>query len=138
MQNRTLAILHIEDDWIDAEAFRRALRRQEVDAELVHVTNGSDALKHLRERANCRGLEDQIVAIDLNMPGMNGHEFLAEVRSDLRLRRSIIFVLTSSGHQRDIELAYDQNVAGYFLKSELHSFVAAISHYTAAVQYPIQ
>jgi DNA-binding NarL/FixJ family response regulator len=81
----------------------------------------------LRERAHQSGMNDVLVFLDLNMPGMNGHEFLAELRADAELQRTIVFVLTTSDHDRDIQRAYEQNVAGYFLKSEIDSLIAAIS-----------
>jgi CheY-like chemotaxis protein len=131
-----VSFLLVEDDDVDAEAFRRVLRKKQVDASLDLAKDGSEALQMLRERVHRTG--DLIVFLDLNMPGMNGHEFLSELRSDAELNKTIVFVLTSSDHERDIRMAYDQNVAGYFLKSDVNSLIATISHYIGGVSYPPQ
>ncbi len=127
MSGQPIEILLVEDDDLDAEACRRALRKQFVDANLHLAGDGAEALQLLRERAHQSGMNDVLVFLDLNMPGMNGHEFLAKLRADAELQRTSVFVLTTSDHDRDIQMAYGQNVAGYFLKSEIDSLIAAIS-----------
>lgn len=130
------SLLLVEDDELDVEAFRRMLRKLGLECELHVANDGADALESLRSRVNQTHEIDQIVVLDLNMPGMNGHEFLAELRSDVRLRPAIVFVLTSSEHQRDVQMAYEQSVAGYFLKSNLAELVASMSHFLGVVKTP--
>ena len=136
MSLQTVSFLLVEDDELDVEAFRRLIRKQRFDAHLEIATDGAEAIRALQESARSAANNQPIVCLDMNMPGMNGHEFLKELRADAELRSTIVFVLTSSDHERDIRMAYDQNVAGYFLKSEIDSFITTISHYVEAVKYP--
>lgn len=138
MSEISVSFLLVEDDDLDAEAFRRVLRKQQLDVELELARDGSEALEILRKREVQEDVNDMIVFLDLNMPGMNGHEFLAEIRSDAKLQKLIVFVLTSSDHDRDIRMAYEQNVAGYFLKTDIDSLVATVAHYIECVKYPPQ
>ena len=136
MLGQTLSFLLVEDDELDVESFRRALHKHDVDAEIQVAGDGSEALTVLRDTLHSGDVSETLIVLDLNMPGMNGHEFLEELREDVELRHAIVFVLTSSDHDRDIRKAYDQNVAGYFVKSEVDSFIAMISSYGACVKYP--
>ena len=137
MPEQPFSILLVEDDELDVEAVRRALRKHHIDAHLRLARDGAEALQALR---GCTqpAETDLLVLLDLNMPGMNGHEFLAELRADVEFRKTIVFVLTSSNHERDIRMAYEQNVAGYFLKSDIDSLMSTISHYARSVKYPPQ
>ncbi|MFM8917419.1 MAG: response regulator, partial [Bacteroidota bacterium] len=70
----------------------------------------------------------QIILLDLNMPKMNGMEFLKELRQDPELRSISVFVMTTSNDDRDRIDAYDLNVAGYILKPvSFEKFVSAVS-----------
>lgn len=136
MEEQPLTLLLVEDDELDSEAFRRALRKQELDYSIQRARDGEEAFDLLRSRMKVESLDRQLVLLDLNMPGMNGHEFLAELRSDPQLGKAIVFVLTSSDHERDINLAYDQHVAGYFLKSEIDALIGVIENYAQGVRFP--
>ena len=96
MSGQTLSFLLVEDDELDVESFRRALCRHDVDAQIQVARDGSAALNVLRETLHSRDVSETLVVLDLNMPGMNGHEFLEELREDIELRNAIVFVLTSS------------------------------------------
>lgn len=135
MAQPQLSLLHIEDDSLDAEAFRRALRRHQLEADVCVATDGTEALQKLRDPSRVSG-DDELVLLDLNMPGMNGHEFLDELRADPSLRTKTVFVLSSSDHARDMQLAYERNVAGYFLKSDLDSLIATLTQYTKDFAHP--
>lgn len=128
--------LLIEDDAVDAEAFRRAVKRNQVDCELVHASDGGEALEKLRCMVNENDEIGVLAFLDLNMPGLNGHEFLAEVRSDESLKRLAVFVVTTSRHKRDISLAYDKNVAGYFEKDDLGSVLEIASQFANRLVFP--
>ena len=60
-----------------------------------------------------------LILLDLNMPLMNGIQFLEQLRSDESLKDSIVFVLTTSNDERDKMAAYEYNVAGYLVKSRV-------------------
>ncbi|CAD72706.1 MAG TPA: response regulator [Rhodopirellula baltica] len=128
--------LLIEDDAVDAEAFRRAVKRNQVDCELVHASDGGEALEKLRSMVNENDDIGVLAFLDLNMPGLNGHEFLAEVRRDESLKRLAVFVVTTSRHKRDIALAYDKNVAGYFEKDDLASVLEIARQFAGRLVFP--
>ncbi|MCC9656498.1 response regulator [Rhodopirellula halodulae] len=135
-ETRRPTFLLIEDDAVDVEAFRRAVKRNQVDCELVHASDGRAALEKLREMVDGNENVGVLAFLDLNMPGLNGHEFLAEVRRDDSLKRLAVFVVTTSRHKRDIALAYDKNVAGYFEKDDLNSVLEMARHFAGRLVFP--
>ena len=70
------------------------------------------------------------------MPGMNGHEFLEAIRDTPELCRTIVFVLTTSDDVSDKARAYDKNVAGYFVKSNVSGLLDMIEEYVENVEFP--
>lgn len=141
MQEQTVNILLAEDDDIDARVVKRGLAKEEVDNPVFVARDGVEALEILRGEAGHEALEGpRLILLDLNMPRMGGIEFLEELRSDPELSNSIVFVLTTSDDERDRMAAYQQQVAGYLLKSDADD--AAKSHfpmlkkYINAVQFP--
>jgi CheY-like chemotaxis protein len=107
------SVLLVEDDQIDAMTVRRALRQLGANNPLCHVTDGERALAFLRDPANPR---PGLILLDLNMPRMNGAEFLAILKADERWRLIPVVVLTTSGEERDRVAAFRQSVAGYMIK----------------------
>src|SRR5215212_3654714 len=96
------SILLIEDDEVDAEAVGRALRQQQLANPLIHAPDGLCALDLLRGRPGEAPLpKPYIILLDMNMPGMNGLEFLRELRQDPALAESVVFVVTSSTNPQD-------------------------------------
>ena len=115
-----LDMLLVEDDEVDVMNVRRAFKRKQISTPLLVARNGLDALKMLRtkdDKAPQETSRPKMVLLDLNMPRMNGLEFLKELRSDPDLQRTPVVVLTTSDDDRDRERAYSYNVAGYFLKT---------------------
>jgi CheY-like chemotaxis protein len=106
-------ILLVEDDQVDAMTVQRALKELHVTNPLSHVENGEAALHHLRDAANERPC---IILLDLNMPIMNGIEFLQVVKHDPELKRIPVVVLTTSEEQQDKVNSFDLGVAGYMAK----------------------
>ena len=102
------------------------------------ASNGVDALVQLREGKVPR--DRRIVLLDLNMPQMNGIEFLRELRGDAELKLTPVIVLTTSNDERDRIEAYNLNVAGYLLKpvtfSNFCETMAALNKYWALVELP--
>ncbi len=82
-----------------------------------------------------------IILLDINMPRMDGHEFLERLRNDEILHRSLVFVLTTSNAQDDIVRAYDQNVAGYVVKeSPYDSFIETfemVDKFSKLIVFPV-
>ena len=106
-------ILLVEDDRIDAMTVMRALRDLGSTNPLHHVTDGEKALTFLRDPANPRPM---LILLDLNMPRMNGAEFLAVIKADDLFRAIPIVVLTTSQEDRDRLRAFDLSAAGYIVK----------------------
>ena len=100
----------------------------EAGSNVFPSVDGQEALDILRGSSAHSAIDrPYLVTLDINMPRMNGHEFLAEVRKDPSLKNAIIFVLTTSDAPEDIARAYSQNVAGYIVKDDLQdSFVNAL------------
>ncbi len=137
----TLKILLVDDDDVDIRGVRRKLRDLDLDLPLTVAYDGEEALSILRgDNENPPFAEPYVIMLDLNMPRMNGLEFLAELRQDPRLKRAIVFVFSTSEAAEDIRKAYDLNVAGYVHKSEsqhsLADFLVMISEYCHIVRLP--
>ncbi|SIS76164.1 Response regulator receiver domain-containing protein [Roseivivax lentus] len=134
-----LNIILVEDDDGDAKAIRRALTKAGIANPVRRVTDGVEALALLRG-AQGAVPETFIILLDLNMPRMNGIEFMAELRSDPALRRAVIFVMTTSRDDRDRADAYDRHVAGYILKSNVGEdfldLVGTLDRYWHLVELP--
>ena len=106
-------ILLAEDDEVDAMTVKRALRELNVTNPLVVMENGEEALRHLHDEVNPKPC---IILLDLNMPRMNGIEFLQAIKKDGSLRRIPVVVLTTSREERDRVASFDLGVAGYMVK----------------------
>ena len=121
-------LLVVDDDQISVMAIKRALKKLGIVNPVVVAVDGQEALDILRGSSAHSAIDrPYLVTLDINMPRMNGHEFLAEVRKDPSLKNAIIFVLTTSDAPEDIARAYSQNVAGYIVKDDLQdSFVNAL------------
>ncbi len=117
--------LIVDDDRVSVLAVKRSLKKLGICASVKVARDGCEALEILAaERDGKAALPPYLVTLDLNMPRMNGFEFLQEVRKDPGLQDLSIFVLSTSEAPRDIAIAYDSNIAGYILKDNLHDSLA--------------
>ena len=107
-------ILLVEDDEVDVMNVRRAFKKNNIANPLHVASNGLEALELLRSPAMAK--ERRLILLDLNMPRMNGIEFLRELRADPELRPTPVVVLTTSNEEKDRVEAYNLNVAGYIVK----------------------
>lgn len=134
---RQVSILMIEDDDIDATALNRAFYKLKILNPIYRARDGIEGLSLLRAG---KIPEPYIILLDLNMPRMNGLEFLRELRSDPILTHSIVFVLTTSKSDEDILSAYRDHVAGYLLKQEMDNdflkVVGLLNHYWRIIEMP--
>lgn len=113
-------VLLVEDELIMRMAIKRAFKKANIPNPIYEAKDGYEALAILRGEAGRDPLpHPYIIMLDLNMPRMSGIEFLKEIRVDERLRNSVVFVLTTSHDEKDIFAAYDLNVAGYIVKSNV-------------------
>jgi len=111
-------ILLVEDDEVDAEAVTRAFLKHKIANPIIRAGDGLEALGILRGEGVAAMPRPYIILLDLNMPRMNGLEFLQELRDDDALTDSVVFVLTTSDDERDKTAAYKTHIAGYVLKSK--------------------
>ena len=133
-----LNILLVEDDEVDVMNIQRAFKLNHITNPLYIASNGIEALEVLRRDDMPR--DRRIVLLDLNMPRMNGIEFLQELRADPELSHIPVVVLTTSNDDRDKVLAYDMNVAGYLLKpvrfTEFSDLMVTLNKYWTLVELP--
>lgn len=117
MSTKPLNVLLIDDDEVDIMTVRRAFKKNEITFNLATASNGIEGLAVLRgESEKSLPIHNRLVLLDLNMPRMNGIEFLEELRADPELRSTPVIVLTTSNEDQDKVEAYNFNVAGYILK----------------------
>lgn len=130
MSNQLVTIMLVEDDRVDVMNVQRAFLKNNIKNPLLVARHGLEALNMLRGEGGHLKPESlpRIILLDLNMPQMNGLEFLRELRNDEELRSISVFVMTTSNDERDRFAAYNMNVAGYILKPvSFEKFVAAVS-----------
>lgn len=131
MENE-IEILLVEDNAGDAEMTIRALRKNNLANNLMHVKDGAQALDFIfaqGEYAN-RAHKNlpKIVVLDLKMPKVNGIEVLRRIKADERTRRMPVVVLTSSKEDPDVEECYRLGVNSYVVKPvEFDEFFKAVS-----------
>ena len=106
-------LLLVEDDQVDALTVKRAVRETGMDHDIVHLLDGEEALAYLRGQGNPM---PNLILLDLNMPRMNGLDFLKEVKQDPSLKRIPVIVLTTSSDAEDVRQSFLLNVAGYMTK----------------------
>lgn len=141
MTSRSVNVLLVEDNVIEQEAIRRAFAQHRI-ANPIHVAvNGFDALDQLRGTNGRPKLPAPfLILLDLNMPRMNGIEFLNALRSDEALHGSVVFVLTTSRRDEDRVASYNHNVAGYIVKSDVGAgflrLIELLDHYWRVVEFP--
>jgi CheY-like chemotaxis protein len=140
-ENATASILLVEDDLVDVKAFKYALEKQRIANPVYVASNGLEALALLRGTDGQQKIpRPYLIILDLNMPRMNGIEFLTELRKDPELRDSVVFVLTTSDDERDQSAAYDKNIAGYIVKSvagrDFLQTLRMVQHFLTIVEFP--
>jgi response regulator RpfG family c-di-GMP phosphodiesterase len=109
---KKLKILLIEDNMIEVMKLNRSISKLEMNHTIIEANNGEDALKLLSNKAN---LPD-IILLDLNMPKINGIEFLSILKKDDTLKYIPTIILTTSDNQSDLIACYQIGIAGYVLK----------------------
>ena len=141
MAENTIQILLVEDDEVDAEAIQRAFKKYKIANPVHRASDGIEALEILRGLGGRQALTwPYLILLDINMPRMNGIEFLNELRKDSHLNDAIVFVLTTSNNDKDKLSAYDRNIAGYMLKSrageDFIHLIEMLKFYWRYVEFP--
>jgi CheY-like chemotaxis protein len=138
MEGKILNIVLVEDDTVDVMNVRRAFEKGKIANPLWIAEDGVEGLALLR--GNLVPKDRRLILLDLNMPRMNGIEFLREVRADPALKSIPVVVLTTSNDDRDKVDAFDLNVAGYLLKPvtfmNFVDLMTALNRYWTLVEMP--
>ncbi len=106
-------ILLVEDDKVDAMTVVRAIEDLKIKNPIIVVENGEEALEQLRNKNNEK---PNIILLDLDMPKMNGIEFLEIAKKDENIKRIPVVILTTSKEQQDKIESFNLGVAGYMIK----------------------
>lgn len=124
-------ILMVEDSPEDFYAARRAFEIAGLMNPIIHLENGDDALDYLFQRGAfsppAKAPKPGIILLDLNLPGLDGHEVLSEIKQSAELKRIPVIVLTTSQDPGDIERCYEAGANSYICKPvDLNGLIAAI------------
>ena len=141
MAKKEVKLLLVEDDEVDVIGVKKALKQLRIANAVFHAYDGVEGLDYLRGTNGKEKLDPPyIILLDLNMPRMGGIEFLKEIRKDADLRKAIVFVMTTSSDERDVYAAYDNNIAGYVVKSDAETTItkalSMLDHYWRIVELP--
>ena len=109
---KSLNILLIEDDAIEIMKFNRVLSTLGLNHKIIEANNGEEALEILKVKETIT----DIIILDLNMPKINGIEFLKILKDDSFLKYIPAIILTTSNNHRDVLECYKIGIAGYVLK----------------------
>jgi CheY-like chemotaxis protein len=133
--SKVVTIMLVEDDEVDRKALLRAFERLKIANPVEIARDGVEGWEKLQTIAR-----PNLLILDVNMPRMNGIELLRKIRASEQHRDSIVFVLTTSNDEQDKVAAYNLNVAGYMLKSDMgSSFIRAIEmveNYWKVIEFP--
>lgn len=126
-------ILLAEDEPADAHLVKLALSENRIDAVMKHVVDGREALEYLRRQGErfATALRPDLILLDLNMPRMDGREFLVAIKRDPALSDIPVVVLSTSEVDRDVRDTYRLGAAGFISKPlDVTEFIAEIRQLT--------
>lgn len=130
-------ILLLEDDEVDAMNVRRAFRDINIRNKLIACTNGEEGLSYLNDESKENPC---VILLDLNMPRMNGIEFLQEVKRTPLLKRTPVVILTTSKEDNDRFESFDLGIAGYIIKpvdyAQFVEAMRAVNLYWTLSEFP--
>ena len=132
MENNEVEILLVEDNMHDAELAIRALRKQNIANQLIHLKDGASALDFLFGKGEFKDRDiknkPKVILLDLKMPKIDGIEVLKRIKSDELTNKIPVVVLTSSKEHPDIETCYKLGANSYIVKPvEFESFSKAVA-----------
>lgn len=110
--SKSLNILLIEDDTIEVMKFNRVIKTLGLNHKIIEANNGEEALSILKDKE----IIPDVIFLDLNMPKINGIEFLQILKADDYLRYIPAVILTTSNNHKDVLECYKIGIAGYVLK----------------------
>jgi len=126
---RRFVVLLVEDSVVDAKLTRAAIDENRFNVDLRHAIDGRDGLAYLRREgsAHADAPRPDMILLDLNMPRMNGREFLAEMKKSPEIADIPVVVLTTSDVEQDVVASYQLGAAGFVTKPvDLDQFIQAV------------
>ena len=137
----TVNLLLVDDDEVDVQGLKRAFAKSRIANPITVARDGIEALEVLRgENGRTKLAKQHMILLDLNMPRMDGIEFLEVIRADDELKSAVVFMVTTSKAEEDKARAYGHNVAGYIVKQDpANTFMQAVSlleHYWKIIELP--
>ncbi len=125
---KPIKVLIAEDNEADVRLVREVLKEGKILVNLVSVEDGEDAMAYLRKENNYKDVESpDIILLDLNMPKKSGHEVLAEMKTDEKLKIIPVIVMTISKAEEDILKSYNLHANAYIVKPvEYDQFIEAV------------
>lgn len=134
-------ILLVEDNDLDVEILKRGLAKIGASGSLLRANDGLEALEMLKTDAVAPTLPRPfVILLDINMPRMNGHEFLEALRATEEIKDARVFVFTTSDSKQDVCRAYRNNANGYIVKpngtSELRDVLETLHRFWAICEDP--
>ena len=122
-------ILLLEDEPADAYLVRISLKEARVHCQLHHLLDGREGMDFLHRKPPYQDApRPDLILLDLNMPRMNGREFLAAIKAEQALCDIPVVVLTTSEVERDVEASFKNGASGYITKPvDIEKFAAAIA-----------
>jgi two-component system, response regulator len=139
-----IEILLVEDSASDAEMTIRALTKNKFASKLLHLKDGAEVLDYLFAEGEYEGREvgniPNVILLDLKMPKVGGIAVLKKIKSDIRTRRILVVILTSSKEDPDIQTCYDLGANGYVVKpvnfDAFHKAVSDLGLYWLTANQP--
>ncbi len=139
MLSSAVHILLAEDDDVDVEAIIHSFQREKIVNPYTRVHDGLEALQALQGQGSyIRFPQRYIILLDINMPRMNGIEFLHALRQDPKLRQTHVFILINSTCDKDLLVDHQEHIMGYLTKSKAGLDFLAISQRQDAYQVIVQ
>ena len=131
----------VDDDDVDVQGFKRAFAKHRIGNPITVAQDGIEALDNLRGlNGKAKVPRPRLVLLDINMPRMNGFEFLRRSARTMTSKPTIVFIVTTSKADEDKARAYGHNVAGYIVKQDpVKTFLDAVTlleHYWKIVEFP--
>jgi len=135
--NQNKAILVVVDDAIDRMTILRAFKQIKITNEIFTVTNGEEALAFLKDPQNPKPC---LILLDLNMPKMNGLEFLKQRMSDQKILSIPVIILTTSQEEKDKVDSLNYSISGYMVKPvdylQFVELISTINLYWTLSEFP--
>jgi CheY-like chemotaxis protein len=139
---KPIQLILVEDDEAEAAAICRACAGAAIDCQITRFQSGGEALAALQGALGRQLItKPTLILLDLDLADGGGLPFLDALRNDPFLRRTIVFVISSSTHNEDKAAAYDQRVAGYLVKDVVDSDYTLLCDlldvYQKSIQFPL-